>query len=152
MSVCEYETRLSCSVEGLFDFLARPANVSQVTSPDLGISFLSAPEVLHQDAVLDFQIITFGQVIKSSHEIVEFAFPHHYVEQQVTGPMKAWRHTHSFEAIPEGVLMRDVVEFQLPGGILGLLLSESKVCDQLEDGFYYREKRLNELIAQGELK
>ncbi|HWL06885.1 MAG TPA: SRPBCC family protein [Planctomicrobium sp.] len=151
MPLCEYETQLDCSVENLFDFLSRPANVSRVTSPDLGITFTSAPDVLHTGARLDFQIITFGQLIKSSHEIVEFDRPHIVIEQQVTGPMKAWRHRHEYEANGNGTLMRDVVEFQLPGGILGLMLSESKVCDHLEDGFFYREQRLKELIASGEL-
>ncbi len=151
MPICEYESRLECSLENLFDFLSRPANVTRVTSPDLGISYTSAPEVLHEGARLDFQIITFGQLIKSSHQIIEFSRPGLVVEQQLTGPMKSWRHRHEYEETSNGVLMRDLVEFELPGGLIGLLLSESKVRDSLEDGFFYRDQRLQELISQGEL-
>ncbi|SFI86537.1 Ligand-binding SRPBCC domain-containing protein [Planctomicrobium piriforme] len=152
MATYEYETRLNCSVDGLFDFLSRPGNVSKVTSPNLGITFHSAPEVVHEGARLDFQVITFGQIIKSSHQILEFERPRLVVERQIAGPMKSWLHRHEYEAVPEGVLKRDIVEFQLPGGLIGLLLSESKICSHLEDGFYYREQRLQELIASGELR
>ncbi len=151
MPTCDYETRLECSPEGLFDFLARPKNISRVTSPDLGISYKSAPEVLHPGARLDFQIITFGQLINSSHEIAAYERPNQVVEQQVVGPMKSWVHRREFVANGNGVLLRDVVDFVLPGGLIGLLLSESKVRDHLEDGFYYREQRLLELIQAGEI-
>ncbi|WP_437226609.1 SRPBCC family protein [Planctomicrobium sp. SH661] len=151
MAIAEYETRLNCSPEALFDFLSHLTNVPKVTDPKLGITFTSAPDVIEMGSRLDFQIITFGQVVKSTHQIVQFERPRIVVEQQITGPMKSWTHTHEYTAIPEGVLMRDIVDFQLPGGLIGLLLSESKVRDHLEDGFFYREQKLKNLIAQGEL-
>ncbi|MCA8996719.1 MAG: hypothetical protein KDA80_07035 [Planctomycetaceae bacterium] len=152
MAVFEYETELECSPHSLFEFLRRPANVAQVSKPDLGIKFTSAPDVLHQGAQIDFQIVSFGQVFKSTHLISEMAEPTLLIEQQVTGPMKAWRHRHEYVANGQGVIKRDIVDFQLPGGILGMLLSESKVIDHLEDGFFYREQRLKELIDRGVLQ
>jgi len=152
MPTAEYETRLNCSPEGIFDFLSHISNVPLVTDPKMGIKFTSAPEVVELGARLDFQIMTFGQVVKSTHQIMQFERPRILVEQQITGPMKSWVHTHEYLPIPDGVLMRDVVDFQLPGGLIGLLLSESKVRDHLEDGFFYREQKLKALIAQGQLK
>lgn len=151
MPIAEYETRLNCSPEALFDFLSRISNVPMVTDPKLGISFTSAPDVVELGSRLDFQIITFGQIVKSTHQIVQFDRPRTVVEQQIIGPMKTWTHTHEYLPDPQGVLMRDVVDFQLPGGLIGLLLSESKVRDHLEDGFFYREQKLKSLIAQGQL-
>ena len=149
MPTAEHEFHLKCSVEGLFDFLTRPANVSLVSHPDLGITFTSAPEVLYEGAQLDFQIITFGQVVKSTHLISTVDRPSVVIEKQVKGPMKAWTHRHEYVATDEGVLKRDFVEFELPGGLLGLMLSADKIRDHLEDGFYYRDEKLNELIDQG---
>lgn len=151
MSLLEYEVVLPCTPEGLFEFLSRPANVSLVSDPSLGIKFTAAPEILHQGARVDFQIVTFGQVVKSSHAITTYEKPLLIVEQQVAGPMKAWTHRHEYSAVPAGVKKRDVVEFQLPGGLIGLLLSEDKVKDHLEDGFFYRDERLRELISRGRL-
>jgi ligand-binding SRPBCC domain-containing protein len=151
MSIVTYESRLDCPVEALFDFFSRPANVTRVTDPALGITFSSAPEVIQQGSMLEFQLITYGQVVKAAHKITQLERPYLVVEQQITGPMRAWIHRHEYEATDNGCIKRDLVEYQLPGGLIGLLLSESKVRDHLEDGFYYREQRLKELIAQGQL-
>jgi ligand-binding SRPBCC domain-containing protein len=152
MSIMTYESHLECPVEALFDFFSRPANVTRVTDPALGITFASAPEVLQLGSTLEFQLITYGQVVKAVHKIIQIERPHLVVEQQITGPMRAWVHRHEYEATENGCIKRDFVEFQLPGGLIGLLLSESKVRDHLEDGFFYREQRLKELIAQGQLR
>jgi len=149
MPIAEYETHLNCSPAGLFDFLSQISNVPKVTDPKIGISFTSAPDIIEHGSRLDFQIITFGQVVKSTHQIMQFERPRLVEEQQIQGPMKAWVHRHEYTATPEGVLMQDRVDFELPGGLIGLLLSESKVRDHLEDGFFYREQKLNELITQG---
>ena len=152
MPTADYETRLNCSPESLFDFLSHIANIPKVTDPKIGITFTSAPDIIEQGARLDFQIITFGQVVKSTHQIMEFDRPNLVIEQQIIGPMKSWVHRHEYHSVPEGVLMRDQVDFELPGGLIGLLLSESKVRDHLEDGFFYREQKLKELISQGILQ
>lgn len=151
MPTFEYETCLNCSVEGLFDFLARPENIIRVSSPDLGITFSSAPAVIERGSRLDFQIITFGQLVKSSHHIVEFSRPLLVVEEQLEGPMKSWIHRREYEATADGVVLRDVVDFEKPGGIVGLLLTESKISDHLEDGLFYREQRLKEFVSNGEI-
>ena len=149
MPVFEYEAEYPCSAEGLFDFLSRPANLMQITRPDIGLKFNTAPEVTSEGAQLDFQIMTMGQVIKASHKITAFERPRQVIEQQITGPMKAWVHHHTYEVTSAGTVKRDRIEFQLPGGLIGLLLSESKVKDHLEDGMFHNEQKLRELIQQG---
>jgi ligand-binding SRPBCC domain-containing protein len=123
----------------------------QLSRPDLGLTVTSAPDVVQEGSQLDFQIITFGQVVKSTHRIVKLDHPTLVIEEQVSGPMRSWKHRHEYEAAPGGAIKRDIVDFQLPGGLLGLLLSESKVRDYLDDGFFYREQRLQELIQQGRI-
>jgi ligand-binding SRPBCC domain-containing protein len=46
--------------------------------------------------------------------------PGYFVDEQVTGPFKRWRHAHHFE--PDGTggtVMRDIVDFAAPLGPLG---------------------------------
>jgi ligand-binding SRPBCC domain-containing protein len=55
--------------------------------------------------------------------------PGYFVDEQVTGPFKRWRHAHHF--VPDGnggTLMRDVVEFAAPLGLLGTV-AERTVLD-----------------------
>ncbi|MDT7790234.1 MAG: hypothetical protein QOF58_8653 [Pseudonocardiales bacterium] len=47
--------------------------------------------------------------------------PGYFVDEQVEGPFRWWRHEHHFEPDGDGTLMRDVVEFAAPLGPLGRL-------------------------------
>ena len=44
------------------------------------------------------------------------------MDVQVSEPYKLWRHTHSFEVVPAGTLMRDTVDYALRLGPLGALV------------------------------
>lgn len=149
MAIFEHETILPCSPEGLFQFLIQPVNVMKVSHPDLGIKFLSPPDVLSHGVELEFQIVSFGQVHSLKHKIVEFESPRLVVEEQLEGPMKSWRHLHIYESHESGCLKIDKVEFDPPGGMIGFFLTEDKIVDQLEDGMFIREQRVKEFIEQG---
>lgn len=46
--------------------------------------------------------------------------PRSFVDEQVTGPFKRWRHAHHFEPDGKGgTLMRDIVDYAAPLGPLG---------------------------------
>ncbi len=152
MADFEHESVFPCSAEGLFQFLIQTKNIKEVSDPNLGLQFLSAPDVLSHGSVLDFKIVSFGQVIEITHKITEFSPASFVVETQTKGPMKSWIHSHTYETTSNGVVKRDRVEFQLPGGLLGFLLSEDKVIDQLEEGFFYRGQQLSQLIAAGKIQ
>jgi len=152
MPVHEYEVELPCSAEGLFQFLTQPANILKVSHPDLGIVFEQAPVQIEHGTTLDFKMITFGRVIEMSHEIITFT-PHSVVvEDQVKGPMKSWQHTHEYVDTGNGMVKKDRIDFELPGGLIGMLLSEDKIIDQLEDGFHYRHQQLSSLIEAGQIQ
>lgn len=149
MPIFEHQTQLDCSVENLFDFLIRPQNVAKVSDPSLGIKFVAPPEIITAGIELDFQIVTFGQIHTLKYRISELAAPSLVIEEQVVGPMKAWRHIHRYEAHENGCIKRDRVEFDPPGGMVGFFLTEAKIVDQLEEGMFVREQKLNDLIQQG---
>lgn len=147
----EYETLLDCPVETAFDFLSRPANVARVSSPTLGLKLVHAPEVVSVGSSIEFQIASFGQVHQIVYKIVTVQRHELIVEEQIKGPMKAWKQEHLFESRGSGARLVDRVEFVLPGGLLGMLLSEDKIVDQLEDGFFHRQRELEKLVQTGGL-
>ena len=151
MAVFEFRTELPCSVSGLFDFLIQPKNIAQVSDPGLGLVFVDPPEVLTPNLEIEFQIVSFGQVHNITHRITELTPKSTVIEKQISGPMKAWTHTHTYEPTDNGCVKLDIVEFETPGGLVGFFLTEDKVSDQLEDGFCYREEKLIQLIDQGEI-
>ncbi|HEY1984216.1 MAG TPA: SRPBCC family protein [Terracidiphilus sp.] len=82
--------------------------------------------------------------------IAEFEWNHHFVDEQVHGPFKRFRHRHGVQ--PEdrndttGTLVSDSIEYTLPGGGMGALAG-GLLRWQLRKAFAYRQKRLMEVLA-----
>jgi ligand-binding SRPBCC domain-containing protein len=149
MAQFEYETVLPAVPASVFEFLRKPANLERIAQPQMGLKFVKAPDQIELGSQLDFQIVSFNQVHAVSHRITDFRNAELIREELIKGPMRSWVHSHRFEPHPDGVRLIDIIEFELPGGLLGLLLSEDKVLDQLEDGFFYRAQQLQRLAQNG---
>jgi len=80
-------------------------------------------------------------------EIVECEASHRFVDEQISGPFRAWRHEHDFEDADGGTIMRDCVQYELPFGILGHVTHRLIVKDQRRRIFDYRERRIKQLFA-----
>jgi len=61
----------------------------------------------------------FGVRWRMTSTISEYERPARFVDEQVRGPFRSWRHEHRFEARAGGARMTDVVEFTAPLGPLG---------------------------------
>ncbi|MEU6679847.1 SRPBCC family protein [Streptomyces sp. NPDC046925] len=62
----------------------------------------------------------FGVRWKMTSRISAYDRPAMFVDEQVTGPFKRWHHTHHFAPDGHGgTVMRDVIEFAAPLGLLG---------------------------------
>jgi ligand-binding SRPBCC domain-containing protein len=52
-------------------------------------------------------------------QITELDEPNRFVDEQLGGPFKTFRHEHMFRAVPDGTEMLDGITFQSPLGPLG---------------------------------
>jgi ligand-binding SRPBCC domain-containing protein len=89
--------------------------------------------------------------IKWVARIVEVVPPHatitgveaRFVDDQIEGPFKSWRHTHEFEATGDAsTRITDHVEYEVGYGPLGYLANPIVVRPALRKMFAYREKVL----------
>jgi ligand-binding SRPBCC domain-containing protein len=147
MAVFETSLVIDGTIEQAFDFLIRPANHEKLSPPGVGLRFVNPPEEFVLGTQFEFKIQSWGLVHSSKHEIIEFDRPDLFVEQQIQGPLKYWRHEHRFETNTEGkVVIIDIIDFAPPGGILGMMATESVLLENLEDGFYHRHQQLRKLL------
>jgi ligand-binding SRPBCC domain-containing protein len=146
MAVFEDEFIVNCPVQKVFDFLLRPANIVRVADPSVGLKFIDPPEVVQQGTRLSFQILAMGQVQKAEHEITLVTPPSLIVEELRKGVMKKWRHEHIFEDQAGSTRIIDRIEFEPPGGILGFLVTESKILEALEDSHFQRQQLLKKFL------
>jgi ligand-binding SRPBCC domain-containing protein len=151
MHVHEEQLSIPVPLERLFEFLRRPANVALISDPATGLQLVSAPEIVEIGSIITFRIAAFGQVREATHQVVELDPHRRIAEVQTSGPMRSWRHRHTFEPDGDGTILVERIEFEPPGGIIGLLVTADKIMAQLEDAMYYKEQALRKLASQGKI-
>jgi ligand-binding SRPBCC domain-containing protein len=149
MPVYETSVTVDCPQKRVYEFLLRPENIARISPPELGLAFTKAPEVLDLGSEFEFKVQAYGQVLTMVHKITELVHLRQITETQVKGFFGHWVHTHFFEANDTGqVTVRDRIDFKPPGGMLGLLVSASKILDHLDEGYHFRHKQLQKLLAE----
>lgn len=131
--------------ESVFEFFADAANLEAITPPWLNFQILtSLPIVMESGTLIDYRLRLHWIPVRWRTEIAEWEPPHRFVDQQLRGPYRLWRHTHTFEPTSDGTLMTDSVEYSVPGG---RLINRWFVEPDLRKIFSWRRKCLTERFA-----
>ena len=143
---------LPCSAGALRTLLGTAANLPRVRDPDLELEIIAAPEVVTVAERIEFRVTSFGFKHRSIH-IYTTVSDVEIADEQLEGPMRAWRHRQTFEFLEtQQARLTDEFEFEPPGGMMGFVLTEARLRDSLKDGIAARHAALQELIAIGELQ
>ncbi|MFQ3593236.1 MAG: SRPBCC family protein [Gemmataceae bacterium] len=105
-------------LEEVFAFFSDAANLEELTPP-----WLNFP-------------------IRWRTEITVWEPPFRFVDRQIKGPYRQWIHEHTFEAKDGGTLMRDRVDYAVPGWILEPLVHAWVVGPDVQRIFAYREQQM----------
>lgn len=147
MPLFETQVSLACSPDRLFDFLIRPSNVLSLNPPEMNVSLIAAPEVVGEGSLIRFQIEAFGFKQQMLHEIINFRRPAGFLLREVEGVLKKFEHEHQLLAQPDGTtVLFERVTYEPPGGMIGFLLTETKVRESLEKNFSHRHRQLKQQI------
>ncbi|WP_412063464.1 SRPBCC family protein [Rubrivirga sp. IMCC45206] len=138
----------------VFDFFADAANLERITPPELAFEIVTPqPFEIGEGTLIDYRLGLFGVRFGWRTEIVSWAPPYRFVDQQLEGPYRRWHHTHTFADAPDqdghpGTRMDDEVLWELPVAPLGEL-AYPLVRAQLARIFSYRQRRIEELLSDG---
>jgi len=142
------EQRFSRPPDQVFRFFADPANLEKLTPTFLHFRVLGAttPE-LREGTLIDYALRLHGIPVRWQSRIEAWNPDRVFVDRQTRGPYSLWHHTHEFEAVEGGTVVRDRVRYQLPFGALGELLAGWLVQRDLQAIFDYRRARMAQLLA-----
>jgi ligand-binding SRPBCC domain-containing protein len=70
--------------------------------------------------------------------IVEYKENEYFMDRMIRGPFKKWEHKHYFRNSGGGTEMTDIVDYDLPLGILGYITNKLFVKKMVEDIFTFR--------------
>lgn len=138
------------SIEALWDFFSSPANLSAITPSYMKFTITSKPE--HE--IYAGQLITYkvspllGIPLNWITEITEVKKYESFVDEQKKGPYSLWRHKHTFRQTDKGILMTDVVHYQLPLYFLGDIVHSLFIKQQLRNIFDYRHEKIGQIFGR----
>jgi ligand-binding SRPBCC domain-containing protein len=131
----------------VFAFFADAKNLETITPGFLRFHILSPdPIAMRPGATIDYELKLFGIRFCWRSLIESFEPEQRFVDVQLTGPYRSWRHVHEFENADCGTMIVDHVDYEMPWGLLGHLAHEISVKRSLERIFAFREQRIREIF------
>ena len=119
-------------LEVAFRFFEDPHNLRLITPDWLDFRIRSVRGTpLDVGTTILYRVRWLGVPIEWVSRIDEFERNRHFVDVQIRGPYRFWRHEHTFEGWNGQTLMRDTVRYELPLGILGRIGHRLLVSRQL---------------------
>lgn len=150
MPVIETSLNLACTPADLFDFLARPTHLLEISPPEIRLQLLEAPDRLHIGARLTVRAERWGMPQVLVSEVTAFETETLIVEEQRSGPLRRFLHTRRLRAFPGGVELAECIEFEPPSGLIGLMVTAERIDKELRPLLAYRHERMAHLFSTRE--
>jgi len=126
-------------VDEVFAFFSDANNLEAITPRQLNFHILTpGPIRLEAGARIDYQLTLYGISLKWATLIESWEPPNQFVDVQLRGPYRMWRHTHRFVSEGAGTRIVDDVEYELPLGPLGRLVDVLWTRREVARIFSYR--------------
>lgn len=142
MAVFQASQIIKTDIDTCWEFFSNPANLSRITPPEMKfiITFPKPVPVMYQGMIIKYKVSPlFNLPVEWITEISHVTKPHYFVDTQLKGPYKIWHHQHFFESTHEGIKVTDIVNYDLPFGLLGKLLAGRIVRKKVQSIFNYRK-------------
>lgn len=133
-------------IQTCWDFFSSPKNLKKITPEYMGFDvLLDIPEKMYPGLMIEYTVKpVFSIPMKWITEITHVEPLKFFVDEQRKGPYKIWHHEHHFETVENGVMMTDIVSYELPMGFLGRMVHPFIVEKKLKEIFDYRFKVVEE--------
>lgn len=143
------EQKLPISIDEAWTFLSSPENLKTITPDYMRFHIVSEIEKEMYPGQIIQYIVTpiFGIKVNWVTEITHVVDKKYFVDEQRFGPYALWHHKHFIKAIPDGVLMEDIIDYKPPLGKLGRLIHPVLIKPKLKEIFNYRKSKLEELFG-----
>jgi len=137
------------TVDELWAFISNPKNLKLITPDYMGFDIVTEglPDKMYEGMIIGYKVSPLlGIKTTWVTEVTHIEDKQYFVDEQRVGPYKMWHHQHFLEATPKGTLMNDIVSYQPPFGIFGMMANQLIIKKKLEEIFSYRTKVLSELF------
>lgn len=138
------ELVLPVPIERVFDFFSEARNLEKLTPRWLRFEILTpGPIAMAPGTLIDYRIRWRGIPMRWRTEIEVWDPPHRFVDRQIRGPYRLWRHEHLFVAHGDETSVVDRVEYAPVGGAIANWLAVRRDVERI---FAYRREVLQRVF------
>ena len=133
---------IKTDIGSCWEFFSNPDNLSLITPPDMRfrIRFPVPVPSMYAGMVIRYTVSPLMRIpLEWITEITHVRKFEYFVDNQIKGPFRIWHHQHIFRQVPGGIEMIDIVNYQVPFGIIGGLLANWLVRSRIEQIFRHRK-------------
>jgi ligand-binding SRPBCC domain-containing protein len=135
--------------EQVFSFFSDARNLERITPEFLQFHVLNNGDTgIHEGMLIDYKLKLFGLPFRWQSRIEAFEPGCRFIDVQLRGPYRRWRHLHEFADVPGGTEMRDCVDYEMPLGPLGQLAHALFVRRTLGKIFDFRREKVEEIFCE----
>ena len=132
-----------------FDFFANASHLEVITPTFLNFQIRSTlPIVMRTGTQIEYSLSLFHIPIHWRTRITEWTPGTRFIDEQEHGPFSFWRHTHEFESHGTATMVRDLVEYKEPLGLLGQAAHAIWVERTLQKIFDFRHDQVRDLLER----
>ncbi len=131
----------------VWEFFSNAANLAAITPKKMGFRVTSGdlPQGIYPGQIITYKVAPLlGIPLFWMTEITAVEEGKLFVDEQRRGPYRLWHHQHHFEEKDGGVLMTDIVHYEVPLGVLGRVANAALVRRELETIFDFRARAVAE--------
>jgi len=143
------EQLIKTDIKTIWDFVSSPANLNEITPKDMNFKIISnnKDQKMYPGMIILYKVSPLFKIpLFWATEITHLSEKNFFVDEQRIGPYKMWHHEHIFEEKDQGVLMKDIVTYAPPFGILGSIANRLFIRRKINQIFDYREKTLERIF------
>jgi ligand-binding SRPBCC domain-containing protein len=131
-----------------FAFFSRAENLERITPPWLSFGLLTpGPIEMRTGTTIEYRLRLHGIPLRWVSVIELWEEEQGFVDRQLRGPYRLWRHHHEFTEIDAGTRVHDRVDSALPLGRVGRLVGMPIVRRDLARIFDYRRVAVADLLG-----
>lgn len=144
MNKIKQEQYLPISLDSAWDFFATPKNLNEVTPDDMVFEITSElPDKMYEGLIITYRIRPMLNIpINWCTEITHIKERSFFIDEQRKGPYKIWHHEHHFKEVVGGVLMTDLLYYEIGKSFIGWVLGRLFVHKRVKEIFDFRYKAL----------
>lgn len=138
---------IKTDIDTLWEFMSSPKNLQAITPKSMLFKITSdnKDEKMYPGMIISYKVAPVLNIpmtwVTEITQVKKHAF---FIDNQVIGPYKLWHHQHIFEPTKDGILMKDIITYAPPFGIIGKIANIIFIKRKVESIFDFRFKILEE--------